>query len=190
MSYRIITASGDTNTATLVLSTVDGLEVLETIRVYNTGNNKIDGRRVIATIDAPTKTITFASQSIGTVAAFNPPNASLVPLVTWIDEADVAVFLGYTPAAASVDEEYLLYCSEAANDWAYRRRKEAGYVDSTVAVPSPSVFQGTVLYAGGLFRERGSVDSFASFQDMTITAAPGTMGQIMRLLGINRSQVA
>jgi hypothetical protein len=41
-----------------------------------------------------------------------------------------------------------------------------------------------------LYRERGSVDSFASFQDMTITAAPGTMGQIMRLLGVNRSQVA
>jgi hypothetical protein len=190
MSYRIITASGANNTATLILDTVDGLEVLEKIRVYNVGNNKIDGVHNIATITESTKTITFAANSIGTVAAFNPPNASLNPLVTWCSVDDVEIFLGYAPAAASVDEAYLEYCVEAANEWAYRKRREAGYVDSTVAVPNPAVRQGTTLYAGGLFRERGSVDSFASFQDMTITAAPGTMGQIMRLLGINRSQVA
>ena len=190
MSYRIITASGASNTATLVLDSVDGLEVLEAIRVYNTGVNKIDGRHTIATITTATKTITYTSNSIGTVVAFNPPNASLNPLVTWCTVDDVEVFLGYSPAAASVDEDYLAMCTEAANEWAYRKRREAGYIDSTVAVPNPAARQGTILYAGGLFRERGSVDSFASFQDMTITAAPGTMGQIMRLLGINRSQVA
>jgi hypothetical protein len=46
------------------------------------------------------------------------------------------------------------------------------------------------MYAAALYRERGSVDSYASFQDMAITAPTGTMGQIMRLLGIRRSQVA
>jgi hypothetical protein len=46
------------------------------------------------------------------------------------------------------------------------------------------------MLAASYYRERGSVDSFASFQDMAITAPTGTMGQIMRLLGIRRSQVA
>lgn len=190
MSIRIVTASGATNTATLVLETVDGLEVNEVIRVYGTGNNKIDGRHTIATLTESTKTITYVSNSIGTVVAFNPANAGLVELTTWVSDADVSLFLGYTPAAASVDEAYLDECVEAGNDWAYRRRQEAGYNDKRTIIPSPSVKQGTLLYCATLYRERGSVDSFASFQDMTITAAPGTMGQIMRLLGINRSQVA
>jgi hypothetical protein len=67
----------------------------------------------------------------------------------------------------------------------------AGYQgESLSSVPSSAVKLGTIMYAASLYRERGSVDSYASFQDMAITAPTGTMGQIMRLLGIRRSQVA
>jgi hypothetical protein len=67
----------------------------------------------------------------------------------------------------------------------------AGYQgESLSSVPSSAVKLGTIMYAAALYRERGSVDSYASFQDMAITAPTGTMGQIMRLLGIRRSQVA
>jgi hypothetical protein len=107
---------------------------------------------------------------------------------TWIAKAAVEIALGFAPTGD--DATYLTTCTAAANDWAFRRRKAAGYFDSLTTSPSGSVTLGTTLYAVALYRERGSVDSFASFQDMTITAAPGTMGQIMRLLGINRSQVA
>jgi hypothetical protein len=44
--------------------------------------------------------------------------------------------------------------------------------------------------AGSLYRERGSVDSFSSFEAMNIPGTVGSMGQINRLLGVNRSQVA
>jgi hypothetical protein len=46
------------------------------------------------------------------------------------------------------------------------------------------------MYAGSLYRQRGSVDSFASFEAMGSGAPTASMGEIMRLLGINRSQVA
>jgi hypothetical protein len=46
------------------------------------------------------------------------------------------------------------------------------------------------MYAASLYRERGAVDSFASFDSMGSPTPFGSMGQIMRLLGVNRSQVA
>jgi hypothetical protein len=188
MAYKIITASGTANTATLILSTVDGLEVGACVRVYNTGNNKIDGRRKLVTVNDETDTVTFASPSIGTVAAFNPPNASLVPLTTWVDDDDVALFLGID--VDGQDADYLATVVEAGNDFAYRRRQNAGYTDSRCIIPNPSAKEGTVLYCAALYRERGSIDSFSSFGDQVIPGNVGTMGQIMRLLGINRPAVA
>ena len=46
------------------------------------------------------------------------------------------------------------------------------------------------MYAGSLYRERGSVDSFASFGEMSTGAPVASMGQIMRLLAIGRPQIA
>jgi hypothetical protein len=109
---------------------------------------------------------------------------------TWIIAADVLSWLGISVATAN-DTAFVTVCTEAANAWAYKARKMAGYQgESLSSVPSSAVKLGTIMYAAALYRERGSVDSYASFQDMAITAPTGTMGQIMRLLGIRRSQVA
>jgi len=109
---------------------------------------------------------------------------------TWIVAADVLSWLGISVATAN-DTTFVGVCTDAANAWAYKARKMAGYQgESLSTVPSSAVKLGTIMYAATLYRERGSVDSFASFQDMAITAPTGTMGQIMRLLGIRRIQVA
>ena len=57
-------------------------------------------------------------------------------------------------------------------------------------VPDAAVLAGTVLMAASLYRERGSIDSFNSFQDMTISAPVASMGRINSLLGNKRAQVA
>lgn len=188
MTYKIETASVTATVGTLVLSTVVGLEVGVCIRIYNTGQPRLDKRHNIATIDTETKTITFSVPGPN-ITEFSPLNASLVALVTWVKEEDVAVFLGFTPEEDSQDAEYLTVCTEAANDFGYRRREQAGYSDSKCLIPNPSTPQGVVLYAAALFRERGSVDSFASFQDMNIQPMIGSMGQILRLLGVPRPAV-
>jgi hypothetical protein len=109
---------------------------------------------------------------------------------TWIVANDVLSWLGISVATAN-DTAFVTVCTEASNAWAYKARKMAGYQgESLSSVPSSAVKLGTIMYAASLYRERGSVDSYASFQDMAITAPTGTMGQIMRLLGIRRSQVA
>jgi hypothetical protein len=186
MTYKILSAQVLSTVASLVLSTVEGLEPGGCIRVYKTGEPRLDKRHQIITVDDQTDTITFTVAGPN-ITLFSPANASVVPLVTWVDDADVELFLGLP--AAGTDADYLAQVVEAGNDWSYRRRQAAGYSDSRCLIPSPSVKEGTVLYCAALYRERGSVDSFASFTDTPIAGPVGTMGQIMRLLGINRPAV-
>jgi hypothetical protein len=111
------------------------------------------------------------------------------PTCSWIDADDVADWLGIASATAN-DTAFLTLAAGAANQYAYRRRRESGYFDSLTVVPGTDVKLGTIMYAGTLYRERGSVDSFASFEDMGGAVPFGSNGQINKLLGVNRSQVA
>jgi len=108
---------------------------------------------------------------------------------TWITSQMVVDWLGIATATAN-DTAFITKCVAAANAYAYRRRREAGYFDSLTTVPGGDVELGTIMFAGSLYRERGSVDSFASFEQMGTPVPFGANGQINRLLGINRSQVA
>jgi len=110
--------------------------------------------------------------------------------VTWIVAADVLAWLGIDTATAN-DTAFVTTCVNASNAYSFRKRREAGYVDSMSTVPSADVKLGAVMYAATLYRERGSVDSFASFDSMAIGASPSaTLGRIMQLLGCGRAQVA
>jgi hypothetical protein len=46
------------------------------------------------------------------------------------------------------------------------------------------------MYGGALYRQRGSVDSYGSFQNMGVVPVMGLNGMIRQLLGIDRPQVA
>ena len=107
----------------------------------------------------------------------------------WCDVADLTEFLGIAGATAN-DTAFMTTSVNAANAWCFKRRSQAGYKDDLVNVPDAAVLAGTVLMAASLYRERGSIDSFASFQDMTISAPVASMGRINSLLGIKRAQVA
>ena len=123
--------------------------------------------------------------------ARGPVNGTLTftPTCTWITIQMVIDWLGIATATTN-DTTFITRCVAAANAYAYRRRREAGYYDSLTSVPGGDVELGTIMYAGTLYRERGSVDSFASFEQMGTPVPYGQNGQINRLLGVNRSQVA
>ena len=108
---------------------------------------------------------------------------------TWTTSANVTEFLGIAAATAN-DTAYIATCVAAANAWAFRRRVEAGYSDAPGTSPSSDVTLGTTLYAAALYRERGSIDSFQTYETMTPSTTGFNMGRIHQLLGINRSQVA
>jgi hypothetical protein len=109
---------------------------------------------------------------------------------TWITAQNILDWLGITVATAG-DQTFTTTCAAAANAFCSRRRAEAGYTgDSLTTVPSQDVYLGTVMYGGMLYKSRGTVDVFSSFQDMGQTPVVGMNGQIKQLLGIDRPACA
>ena len=109
-------------------------------------------------------------------------------MCSWIDADDITEWLGVESASAN-DTAFIATCVAAANAWCYRRRASAGYFDSLSTVPDGSVKLGTVMYGATLYRERGSVDGYASFDAMGTTQPIASYGRILQLLGVGRPQV-
>lgn len=97
---------------------------------------------------------------------------------------DVQAALG--PSVAFSADPYAQACVDAANDVCTQKRAANGYDD--VDPFPPAVVQGATLYAVALWRERASVESFASFTELDgAVTVGGSWGQIKRLLGIPRA---
>jgi hypothetical protein len=111
------------------------------------------------------------------------------PVCTWVSVQDCLDWLGVSPASAN-DTAFVTDCVAAGNAVAFRRRNAAGYQDSLTVSPGADVSLGTVMYAAALYRERGSMDSFQSFNEFGTAPVGGSMGQILRLWGCNRPQIA
>ena len=178
---KAVAVSGD---HTLTLSDVTGLYVGYTVHVAGVmAQGTYNGTHVITAIDTDDLTITYDVGNHNHPLADTPGRVN-VP-VTWADDEDVLGFLGVEPASAE-DEAYLEVAVKAGNEWCYRRRRSSAYDDLVNASPDEACRLAVVLYASALYRERGSVDSYQSFQDMSTVAPIGSMGQILKLLGCNR----
>ena len=108
---------------------------------------------------------------------------------TWITAQDIENYLT-VPLLGSGDQTFLAQCASAANNFCFRRRQESGYTDSLTSSPGGDVTLGTIMYASALFRQKGSIDQFASFTDMGSAPVVGLSGIVKQLLGISRPQVA
>lgn len=167
---------------TLTLADVDGLYV--GYKVKFAGCGVFDGTHDLTDVDATAKTVEYHTGNQNHPAADLHGQASVI--VQWIDPADVEVFLG-----VASDTDWLDYCTDAANEFCWGRRQAANYkLDLPTVVPNARVFEGVVLYAGSIYRERGSVDSYASFAEIPISPPIGTMGRVKQLLGVERPSFA
>ena len=119
------------------------------------------------------------------------PQGSLVytQTCTWTTGPQLATYLGID--LAGVDETaFLTECASAANNFIYLRRQEAGYFDSLTTSPGTQVSLAVKMYGSAMYRQRGSVDQFASFDSMGNVPTTGLSPIIKQLAGIPRPQVA
>lgn len=183
------------NVVTLTVATLDGLRAgyhvtvqgVDTIaQPHFDGNHVLTGTATTVVNGADVYTVTYAKNHAN-IAAFDC-DGRITPACTWVDSGDVESFLGLTPSGN--DADYLDACVAAGNDWAYRRRQAAGYDDWADTIPSADVALGTIIYCAGLYRERGSIDGYQSFQELGTIAPIGTNAQVLRLLGLNKPVVA
>jgi len=186
---NILTIACTDDVVTLGLDDADALVVGQTVVVTGTGYNKLDGVHSLTAVDTDADEVQYTVNNQDDIAEVAVDGPVLSAEVNWIDADDVTVWLGIAAATAN-DTAFLEYCVDAANCWAYRVRYEAGYTDSPAAAPCPSSKLGTIMYAATLYRERGSVDSFASFDAQGAAVPFGSFGRIKQLLGIGRPQVA
>jgi hypothetical protein len=110
------------------------------------------------------------------------------PVCTWVTGTDIADWLGITYAS---DSTFLDLCAAATNQFCWRRRQESNYVgDSLSIVPSQDVKMGTIMMGGAIYRQRGSIDSFASFSEMGTAPVVGLSPIIKQMLGLGAHAVA
>ena len=110
---------------------------------------------------------------------------------TWVTTAELVTYLGVDITNPSDDYTLATQARNAANDFAYRRRQEAGYFDSLSVTPGHDCTLGTLMYAAALWRSRGSVqDTFATFDGMGSAPVSAMTPMVKQLLGIDRPQVA
>lgn len=183
---RIATASLTDDVVTLGVVSVAGLRPGLTVQIDGLGH-PYDGGHTLTAVDTETVTVEYA-RNHADVAEADVVGQLTLP-VTWADTGDVEQFLGVAPATET-DELYLESAVSAANDYAYERRAVAGYDDLPDIVPSARVKLGVVLKAGELYRARGSVDGFQSFNNLEPAVPISTAGEIARLLGIGKPAVA
>ena len=108
---------------------------------------------------------------------------------TWITAAQILTWLGIATATAD-DTTFVTQCASAANAFCYRRRQECGYFDSLTTSPSGDVTLATIMYGGALYRQRGGISDFASFDGMSAGSTNGLSPIVKQLLGVDRPQVA
>jgi hypothetical protein len=131
-----------------------------------------------------------ADTDVQRAAAIPPGTLTYTQTCTWVTSAQVQLWLGLTSPTAD-ETTFLAQCTSAGNQVAYRRRQEAGYFDALATSPSGDCTLGTIMLAGAYYRQRGSIDQFASFDSMgqAITTNAFTP-MVKQLLGIDRPAVA
>ena len=129
------------------------------------------------TADNVTRTIATGTVTLGTIPT------------TWITAGQIEDWLGIGTASA-LDTTFLTQCAAASNAFCFQRRLESGYIDAKGTSPSDAVTLGTIAYGGFLYRQRGAVTDFASFDGLPAGNSVGLSPMIKQLLGIPRPQVA
>jgi hypothetical protein len=108
---------------------------------------------------------------------------------TWITASDIEDWIGIGTATAG-DAAFLIVCAAAANEFCFTRRKIAGYQDQLASAPNGAAKLGTTQYGGALYRQRGGLQDFATFDGYGVGSTTGLNGTIKQLLGIDRPTLA
>ena len=165
-------------------------QILDIPEYYFTGVNSVTGELLFDRTRPIENQVLYAcTGSNVNWVVINTGTIAYSQVCSWITAADIEAWLGIAVATAA-DQTFITQCASASNQLIYRRRQEAGYFDSLTTSPSGDVTLGTIMYGGALYRQRGSIDQFASFTEMGTAPVTGLSPIIQQLCGLNRPAVA
>ena len=110
---------------------------------------------------------------------------------TLVSAAELITYLGVQITNPSDDYTLITQAVSAGNQFCYRRRQEAGYIDSLTTSPGGDQTLGTLMYCAALWRSRGSLENtFAAFDGMGSAPQQSLTPIVKQLLGIDRPACA
>ena len=110
---------------------------------------------------------------------------------SWVTAAVLITYLGVQITNPSDDYTLITQSVSAGNNFCYRRRQEAGYIDSLTTSPGGDQTLGTLMYSAALWRSRGSLENtFAAFDSMGAAPQQSLTPIVKQLLGIDRPACA
>ena len=113
------------------------------------------------------------------------------PVCTWVTVAQLMSYIGVTIVNPSDDYTLLTQSVSAGNQFCYRRRQEASYIDSLTTSPGGDATLATLMYCAALWRSRGSLEStYATFDGMGSAPQQSFTPIVKQLLGVPRPAVA
>ena len=183
--------AGESITVASVSATFDGSQTVYAMPQYAFIGVDSDGDLLYNTsVPVPNQVLFYlAGDDIDRYAVIPQGTLTHTQTCTWIDGPAVATWLGIDLAGAE-ETAFLQQCASAACSFIFVRRQEAGYTDGLAVSPSTQVTLATTMYAGALYRQRGAVDQFASFDGMGNVPTTGLSPIIKQLAGIPRPAVA
>jgi hypothetical protein len=135
--------------------------------------------------------VLFAKTADNVQRIASPGTVTYTQTCTWVSAANLVTYLGVQITNPSDDYTLITQAVSAGNQFCYRRRQEAGYIDNLVTSPGGDQTLGTLMYCAALWRSRGSLENaFASFDGMGTAPQQSLTPIVKQLLGIDRPACA
>jgi hypothetical protein len=184
-------AIGESITVSGVDATFNGTYTVRALPQYRYVGTDTEGD-LLYDIDEPiANQVLYAKTADNVERIASPGTVTYTLTCTWVTAAQLVTYLGVVITNPSDDYTLITQAVSAGNQFCYRRRQEAGYIDSLSNSPGGDQTLGTLMYCAALWRSRGSLENaFAAFDGMGTAPQQSLTPIVKQLLGIDRPACA
>jgi hypothetical protein len=184
-------AVGESITVSGVDATFNGTYTVRALPQYRYVGTDTEGD-LLYDIDEPiANQVLYAKTADNVERIASPGTVTYTLTCTWVTAAQLVTYLGVVITNPSDDYTLITQAVSAGNQFCYRRRQEAGYIDSLTTSPGGDQTLGTLMYCAALWRSRGSLENaFAAFDGMGTAPQQSLTPIVKQLLGIDRPACA
>ena len=184
-------AVGESITVAGVDATFNGTYTVRALPQYRYVGTDTEGDLLYDVNEPIANQVLYAKVADDVERIASPGTVSYTLTCQWVSAANLVTYLGVQITNPSDDYTLITQAVSAGNQFCYRRRQEAGYIDSLTTSPGGDQTLGTLMYCAALWRSRGSLENtFAAFDGMGSAPQQSLTPIVKQLLGIDRPACA
>ena len=184
-------AVGESITVAGVDATFNGTYTVRALPQYRYVGTDTEGDLLYDVNEPIANQVLYAKVADDVERIASPGTVSYTLTCQWVSAANLVTYLGVQITNPSDDYTLITQAVSAGNQFCYRRRQEAGYIDNLSNSPGGDQTLGTLMYCAALWRSRGSLENtFAAFDGMGSAPQQSLTPIVKQLLGIDRPACA